>query len=100
LSEVIAGYLNALRLVLFPYVSSKDAFLRIRGQEPRTVLLRFVIEKNEALNAAVARMVAPMGWECATRIRLMAPPKIRELLLWYGGALGKKKWPIVGTACH
>lgn len=63
LGALINGYRNALRLVLFPYVGSKESFIRCNGQEFRSGLVALLLRYNDCLNGYVSRALALVGKE-------------------------------------
>lgn len=83
IAKMVEDFLNALRMQLFPFVGSKDAFLRTRGQEFKTALLKTLIEKNDAFAKRIAPVVAMVGLQCEPRPLLLHTTQLNDVVEWY-----------------
>jgi hypothetical protein len=64
IEELMATFHNQLRLILYPVVSSKEAYARIKGMQLKTELLKLVIEKNNEFDSRVQPVLRSVGYRC------------------------------------
>ena len=83
LKMMVAGYYNALSLLLFPYIHTKDSFMNCKGQAFKTQLLTFLIEIAPAYDARVQPALQLLGLKCTPVLYLVDPSKLNCIVDWY-----------------
>ena len=61
---MINGYLNALKLIFFPFIGTREAFLKCKGQIFKTAVLRSVIDRNYAYSDRIGAIIGVVGLRC------------------------------------
>ncbi|CAM6002399.1 unnamed protein product [Sphagnum balticum] len=91
LAELVAEYLNKLRLLLFPFIESRETFMRqCPGQALKTGLLRLLVDRNTTFEERVQPVLLSLGLRCNGSLLLLDPNASVSLMAvaeWYSTAL-------------
>jgi hypothetical protein len=87
LIELIKGYNQLLRQQLFPYLYSKEYYLKIKGQTVKTGLLKILLEFNHCLNDSIQPILSLLGLKCRPKLFLKESEQVSEVVEWYSMAL-------------
>lgn len=83
LEELISGYHNAVKYIFFPYIATKECFKRVKGNEFRLFLIRFLIDNNSRYEDTIRSIVALKQWSYSPPMILVEPKHILDIIDWY-----------------
>jgi hypothetical protein len=82
--ELLSGFLNALKLSLFPYISNQEAFDRIAGQQMKHCILTLLATTNTRLsNATQLLLLQTLGLTITPSLNLIEASTFDNVLGWY-----------------
>jgi len=87
LQELITQYHNSMLAILNPLVGTKEAFAALPGEELRTGLVKFLVNKNACLDNALRAIVAPLGLAFVPACLIVEESHVEALISWYGQGL-------------
>jgi hypothetical protein len=87
LEELVGGYNNMLRLLIFPYIHNKSSFEQIKGQELKLSIVRLLTDNNRVLDDDIKNATRILGWRHEPQILILPSPKVLEIIDWYSSCI-------------
>ena len=87
LEELVGGYNNMLRLLIFPYIHNKASFEKIKGQEMKLAIVRLLTDNNRVLDDDIRNATRILGWRHEPSILIIPSPKVLEIIDWYSSCI-------------
>ena len=95
LTELVSCFRNALRMILFPFVGSRENFLKIPSTDLRNEVVLLVLEQNYRLDG-ICRRHLPVASFCyqPCPMQLVGPSQMLQVSEWYHASIVRevKKW--------
>ena len=87
LEELINGYTSEIRSLLNSFVGSKKAFLSLRGQENKNLMLTFLVKEDRRLDIAITKIVSAIAMYPRPKACLLDVEVMDSMLSFYGSAM-------------